>query len=66
MGMITCKLGAAIVHENGKKLSPWAGTLGWVGGKAETKSDDMLAWSLNCVGRVGGRRADGVSQLVWG
>lgn len=27
----------------GQKLSPFAGTLGWVAGNAEARSDDMLA-----------------------
>lgn len=41
--MMVCKLGATIVHENGKKLSPWAGTLGWVAGKAE-RQGVMTCW----------------------
>jgi hypothetical protein len=51
------------------KPSTWAVTLGWV-----ARNTDMLAQSsfpsrrghFLCVGGGGGRRADGVSQLVQG
>jgi hypothetical protein len=49
-GVMACELEAETVPVCG----PWAGTLGWV------------ARSFLCVGGVGGRRVDGVSQLVQG
>lgn len=65
------QLGAGIVSILDQTLSPWAGTLGSVTGNSERRSGDMLAWSslqavgsFLCAGGTGGRRGDGVSQLV--
>lgn len=49
-GVMACELKAEIVLVCG----PWSGTLGWV------------ARSFLCVGGVGGRKVDRVSQLVQG
>ena len=62
--MMTHQLGAGFVFIHGQKPSPWVGTLGWVAANTETRSDGMLARSFLCVGRIGGRRTNGVSLLV--
>lgn len=43
--MMNCQLGAGMVSIHGQKLSPWAGTLGWVAENREMsdKCDDLLA-----------------------
>jgi hypothetical protein len=64
-----CQLGAGMVPIHGQKLSPWAALLGglsetgdeewWQAGVFSKQMGDFL-----CLGGVGGRRADRVSQLV--
>jgi hypothetical protein len=43
---MTCQLGAGMVPIHGPKLNPCTGTLEWVVGNGETRSDNMLAWSF--------------------
>jgi hypothetical protein len=38
-----CQLGAGMVSKYGPRLCPWAGAPGWVAGRVETGSDDVLA-----------------------
>ena len=72
-GTVMCSWRAETVLIHEWKLSPWAGTLGWVGRYIETRNDDEVAWGfLQACGGVfslqcgWGKREDGVSQLVQG
>lgn len=44
-GVMPYQLGAGIVSTHGQKLSPWVGSLGWVAGDGETRSDVSQGFS---------------------
>lgn len=60
----------ARVHTWSKPESPWADSLEWVAGNIEmivSLEVSPRSWgSFLCEGWAGGRRAEGLSQLVWG
>lgn len=61
------QLAAGVMLIYAQKLGPWAGTLGRVAKTTEMGvGDGLLVWSFLYACGVGGRRTDGVSQLVRG
>lgn len=66
--IMNCQLGAGMVSIHGQKLSPWAGTLGWVAGNREMSDicDDLLAgffFKVSLVVRLGEGGQTGFSSL---
>jgi hypothetical protein len=61
---MTFQLGAGIVPNYNEKLSPWAGTLGWVAGNMRARGVADLS-AMSFLPEVGTeRRAHKVSHLV--
>lgn len=59
--IMTCELCVGMMPIQGKKLSPWVGTHGWIVADSETWRDDILAQNFLLQGRIWGTRANGVS-----